>query len=231
VKREEYTEAGKNKKGTPQGGVISPLLSNIYLHLLDKIAKKEGGIFRQSGIEIVRYADDFILMGKAIPAYILEKLNHILSRMKLSLNHEKSRQINAYNEPFDFLGFTFRHDRSLYNRKQKYWNVRPSKKSENKLREKLRKYFKGCRHRATENVAKGINLITRGWVNYFHIPKVSYLRKICENLEYYMERKFHRHFAKKSQRKCRLFHKGGLVRQMEKYGLFSPIRMLQPVNA
>ena len=221
----------KNKKGTPQGGVISPLLANIYLHLMDKIINKEGGIFRQLGIKIVRYADDFILMGKALPAYITEKLNLMISRMKLTLNEEKSRQVNAYKEAFDFLGFTFSYDRSLYNPKQRYWNVRPSKKSENKLREKLRKYFVGCRHYTTEKVVKGINLITRGWLNYFHIPKVSYLRKSCENLEYYMERKFYRHFAKKSQRKCRLFHKCGFVRQMEKYGLFSPIRMLKPANA
>jgi len=224
----------KNKKGTPQGGVISPLLANIYLHLLDRITNKEGGIFRQAGIKIVRYADDFILMGKTIPAYIVGKLKDILNRMEVTLNGEKSHQVNAYKEASDFLGFTFRHDRSLYNHNRKYRNVRPSKKSENKLREKLRTYFRGCRHYATENVVKDINLMIRGWLNYFHMPKVSYLRKSCENLEYYMERKFYRHFAGKSQRKCRLSCNRGLSRLTEEYGLLSPVRLLKlinPVNA
>jgi len=130
----------KNKKGTPQGGVISPLLANIYLHLSDKTADREGGIFRQAGIKMVRYADDFILMGRTIPGSISEKLKYILKRMELTLNMEKSCQVNACEESFEFLGFTFRHDRSPYDKKRKYRNVSPSGKSENKIREKLRTY-------------------------------------------------------------------------------------------
>jgi len=217
----------KNKKGTPQGGVISPLLANIYLHLLDKIANKEGGIFRQAGIKMVRYADDFILMGKAIPGYISEKLQYILNRMELTLNTEKSCQVNACKESFDFLGFTFRHDRSLYDKKQKYWNVSPSKKSENRIREKLRTYFKKCRHYATGNVVRDVNLMIRGWLNYFHIPKVSYARRSCENLQSYTERKFSKHFAKKSQRKSRF---KGMKSLIEEYGLTDPVKLLKRVN-
>ena len=71
----------KQKVGTPQGGVISPLLANIYMHLVDKLVNNTQDIFYKSGIKIVRYADDFVLMGKVITEKAMEKLRSILSRM------------------------------------------------------------------------------------------------------------------------------------------------------
>ena len=102
----------KNKMGTPQGGVISPLLANIYLHLVDKLVQKAGSIFYLFGVKIVRYADDFVLMGRSIPPQVLEKLKEVLARMGLKLNVEKSKHLNACETSFDFLGFTVRYDRS-----------------------------------------------------------------------------------------------------------------------
>ena len=74
----------RNKVGTPQGGVISPLLSNIYLHLLDRIVNNKKSIFTQQGVKIVRYADDFVLMGKEIGEEVLKKLMSIVDRMNRS---------------------------------------------------------------------------------------------------------------------------------------------------
>jgi len=85
------TGGKKNKIGTPQGGVISPLLANIYLHLLDKCVNRINGLFQINGVKMVRYADDFVLMASKIPDVCYDKLNHMLKRMKLRLNTEKSK--------------------------------------------------------------------------------------------------------------------------------------------
>jgi len=94
----------RNKIGTPQGGVISPLLANIYLNLVDRIVRNNP-VFKD--VSIVRYADDFVLMGASIGNKALEALKYLLSRMELKLNEEKTRLVQFNDEPFDFLGFTF----------------------------------------------------------------------------------------------------------------------------
>jgi group II intron reverse transcriptase/maturase len=98
----------KSKKGTPQGGVISPLLANIYLNLIDKAVSRPDGHFHRYGVRIVRYADDFILLARKIPQHCIEYLHSMLNRMGLEVNEEKTRLVNVQAEPFDFLGFTFR---------------------------------------------------------------------------------------------------------------------------
>ena len=120
-----------NKVGTPQGGVISPLLANIYLHLLDRLVKTHKSF---KDIEIVRYADDFVLMGRKLCQSVLDNLKYLLNRMELSINEEKSKQIDACKDSLDFLGFTFRYDRSLYKNGGFYWNILPSNKSMKNLR-------------------------------------------------------------------------------------------------
>lgn len=99
--------------GTPQGGVISPLLANIYMNLLDRIVNKMNGYFANLGIRMIRYADDFILMSHEIKQEAISKLHGYLERMELTINEEKSKMVNAREEPFDFLGFTVRYDRSI----------------------------------------------------------------------------------------------------------------------
>jgi len=91
----KYKGGKKNKAGTPQGGVISPLLANVYLHLLDRVVSSKGNIFRRHCIELIRYADDFILMGKVIPEEIRGKLKQYLGRMELRINRDKTRVLNA----------------------------------------------------------------------------------------------------------------------------------------
>jgi group II intron reverse transcriptase/maturase len=104
----QYKSGKGNRTGTPQGGVISPLLANVYLHLIDRIVNKKSGLFENLGIRIVRYADDFVLMGKTLPVTIINKLKYLLDRMGLTINEVKTRQIQAKNESFNFLGFTMR---------------------------------------------------------------------------------------------------------------------------
>jgi RNA-directed DNA polymerase len=107
-------KGGKNNKvGTPQGGVISPLLANIYLNLLDRIVDNARSEFWKYGLKMVRYADDFVLMGKGIPEEAKKKLKELLDRMGLALNEVKTRTVQAALESFDFLGFTVRYDKDL----------------------------------------------------------------------------------------------------------------------
>lgn len=218
----------KNKTGTPQGGVISPLLANIYLNLMDTIITKPGGYFQRFGVKLIRYADDFILMSKVKEVEIVSGVKRLLKRMGLSLNKEKSRYVSARSEPFDYLGFTFRYDKDLFGIKdRKYWNVFPGKKSEKGYREKIRKYLEKNGHLNPNAIACDINAVTRGWVNYFHISGVSYAAKSVRDLRYYLIKKLHRFYQRKSQRKSKLYRKGAYKSLIQKYGLVDPIDCLK----
>jgi len=224
----------KNKVGTPQGGVISPLLANIYLHILDKAVKRIGGQFHRYGIRIVRYADDFVLMAKTMAKESLEYLEKMLEKMKLQLNTEKSRILNAETEAFNFLGFTFRYDRDLHGRNTKYLNVIPGKKAEQKVREKIDVYLKSNGHRPPIIIVNELNAIIRGWINYFSIPGVSYPQKAKRNLRFYLMDKLYRYYRRKSQRKCKLYNHGAFEVLHKKYGLIDPSKYIPnpaPVNA
>jgi len=216
------TGGKKSKKGTPQGGVISPLLANIYLNLLDKIVNGGWKIFREAGIKIVRYADDFVLMGKKIPNKVKEILINLIRRLGLSINKDKTTIVNASEDKFDFLGFTFRYDRCLFDKGRMYWNVFPSKKSENKMRRKIREYLKKSRHFMPMRIANELSSKIRGWINYFSIKKVSYPKKAIKNIEWYLKSRLARYFKKKSQRKSKLHSKGAFEELVNKYGLVKP---------
>lgn len=214
----------RNKVGTPQGGVISPLLANIYLHLLDKAVNRDGGIFKRNGVKIVRYADDFVLMARRLPPECLDYMNRMFSRMKLRINEDKSKLINAKEESFDFLGFTYRYSKSLYPHSPNYWNVEPSKKSQKKVRSNIREYLKGRNHLSAEQLARGLNAILRGWINYFSIQGVSYPGKAKQHLQYYLNLKLQRYYKQKSQRKSKLYNRGAMSVLIEEYGLLEPAK-------
>jgi len=212
----------KNKIGTPQGGVISPLLANIYLHLVDKIVNNPDGIYAKMGIKIVRYADDFVLMGRRIPSWVLERLNKVLERMGLRMNYEKSKLIDAFKETFDFLGFTFRWSRGLKNPEKNYWNIIPSKKSMKKIADKLRIIFRYKRHYSIVSLVDILNPVIRGWKNYFTIPGVSYPSSANQKLSRYIDMKLAKFFRKKSQRRGKLYSRIGYAGVIKRYGLLNP---------
>ncbi len=224
----------KNKVGTPQGGVISPLLANIYLHLLDKAVNMSGGVFKKSGVKIVRYADDFVLMAKKIPKECFRYMNLMFIKMKLRLNESKSSLVNAREESFDFLGHTFRYSTDVFGRSHKYWNVEPSKKSQKKVRAKIRDYLKKSGHKRPQKVANELNAIIIGWINYFEIKGVTYPNKAKRSLRYYLFDRLKRYYKRKSQRKCKLYNQGAFKVLVEKYGLKDPTQyalIRQPVKA
>ncbi len=229
----KYTGGKSNKDGTPQGGVISPLLANIYMNILDRIVNRENGYFAQRGIGMTRYADDFILMSKHINQEVILKIHNYLDRMGLTINAEKSKLINAKEESFNFLGFTFRYDRSIYNTRKKFWNIVPKSKSEKKIRQSINSKLKVIGHYPAEKVVSELNPIIRGWTNYYKIEKVSYTQVAFKKLEHYMVNRLNRYYNRKSQRKSRLYGQQAFNLLVRENGLINPYKTtgIQPVNA
>ena len=180
----------KSVAGTPQGGVISPLLSNIYLHAFDRIVNNPKGRFVKANIRIVRYADDFVLMGNYYYSKaILNYLDSLMSRMGLTINREKTSILHISKRSLYFLGFEFRVIRSKFswNRKN-YTNVRPSMKSRSKLFTQIRELLRKRRHWKIEPLIYKLNSLLIGWLNYFSISKVSHIwetvKVIIKHLDY-----------------------------------------------
>jgi group II intron reverse transcriptase/maturase len=157
-----------NRKGTPQGGVISPLLSNLYLHLLDRIWERNN-LKQRLGARIVRYADDIVILcrrGKSVQAMIV--LRQILERLELTLNESKTKIVDAHEGKFDFLGFSFWRARSKKTGNY-YAHVQPSKKSLQNIKDRVTKLTKRVRTvKPLEGVVNEVNSTVRGWVGYFH---------------------------------------------------------------
>src|SRR5207245_4404299 len=142
----EPTQRGKppsmhrNDRGTPQGGVLSPLLANIYLHWFDKLFYRADGPAQWAKAKLVRYADDFVVLARyqtpRLTGWIEEKIENWLG---LEINRDKTRVVDLRKEKasLDFLGYTFRWDRDLYGRAGRYLNVEPSKKALQRERERI----------------------------------------------------------------------------------------------
>jgi len=220
----QFKGGKKNRVGTPQGGVISPLLANIYFHLIDRIINSPKSLFYKHEVKIVRYADDFVLMGKDLPDQVIQKLHSLLERMGLTLNEEKTRQIEAKQESFNFLGFTVNYATDIYGRNARYWNIQPSKKSEQRIRDKMKEFLRHHGHSPAKDIALGINALSRGWLNYFDIKGVCYPAKGKRRLRHYLLNRLYRYYNRKSQRKCRLYGQNAFEVLVMKYGLIDPTK-------
>jgi RNA-directed DNA polymerase len=163
----DRTRGGKrtlpNKQGTPQGGVISPLLANLYLDKLDKAVNE------QCGVVMVRYADDFVILcPKGRGTALLERLKRWLGRRKLTLNETKTRLLNARQESFKFLGFRIEMIRHPRTRKT-FTCVKPHPKSCQKLRDSIRDTLNHWSlHVSEEEAIQTVNRKVKGWGTYFH---------------------------------------------------------------
>ena len=209
------------------------MLANIYMNLLDRIVNNPAGYFSGEGIRMIRYADDFILMSVDIKQETIIKLHSYLTRMGLTINTDKSKLVNAREQSFDFLGFTFRYDQSIYSKGGKFWNVHPKKSSRRKIRQKINRKLKQIGHYSAMAVVDELNPIIRGWMNYYRIEKVCYTQIAFKELEDYLRNRLFRYYDRKSQRKSRLFGTQAFGILVEKYGLIKPYTTSgkRPVNA
>lgn len=181
---EEEGRRWRPNRGTPQGGVISPLLANIYLHLLDQVWEQRR-YWRKRGpdVHLVRYADDLVLLTGRNAQWAMDRLCEILARLDLELNQEKSRIVDAEKEPFDFLGFTFRRVWDAKRGKQ-VTLYHPSKKSQKRLRQRIKVTLNPMAPVSTEEQIRRANVILRGWTNYFRIGNAS---AVLQNTRWYVE--------------------------------------------
>ena len=142
--------------------------------------------------------------------------------MGLALNETKTRLIDARHESFNFLGFTIRHDVGVVGNKPKYWNIAPSKKSEQKIRDNVRDFLKSHGHSTAQVVADGLNGKLRGWLNYFDVKGVSYPAMSKRRLRKFLLNSLYRYYNRKSQRKCKLYGQQAFDVLVKKFGLIDP---------
>jgi group II intron reverse transcriptase/maturase len=186
----EEREDGKKKykgndKGTPQGGVISPLLANIYLNVLDSIWKLKR-VQERFGARLIRYADDFVVLAQSNTERVLRGIKAVLCDLSLSLNEEKTRVIDARQESFSFLGFAITMVKNPKTGKN-FPLIRPSGKAMKHIRAEIKGLT--CKRNYVlpeEAVVTKLNEAVRGWVNYFRYRHCSRSMSI---LKYYLERR------------------------------------------
>src|SRR6266478_7233793 len=186
------------KRGVPQGGVISPLLSNIYLTEVDAMLERAKAVTangRHTYIEYARYADDLVILVhndrrqdwlmEAVP----QRLREELAKLDLRLNEEKSRIVDLRRgESFGFLGFDFRRVRSLRGRWRPQYT--PKQKKRTALLRELKDVFRRFQSQPVEALIAEINPKLRGWVNYFRIGHAS---RCFAFVRLWVERKVRRH--------------------------------------
>jgi RNA-directed DNA polymerase len=194
----------RSRKGTPQGGVISPLLANVYLHWFEKVFYMAGGPGELAKARIVRYADDFMVLaryqGERLRTFVETKIE---SWMGLELNRQKTNVVDLQSpgSSVDFLGYTFRYDRDLRGRNHRYLNVTPSNKALNACREAIRKTVgpRQCYVPVTELIGV-VNRQLRGWAGYFSF---GYPRKAMRTVNWYVRGRLTGHLCRRSQRPYR----------------------------
>ena len=177
--------------------MISPLLANIYLHALDVTWEKRGYTRRNGpNVQLVRYADDLVLLTDQDAAWAMQRLREILGRLELRLNDEKSRIVDAEKETFDFLGFTYRR---VWNRthSKRATIFYASKKSQKRLRERIKKVLDPQAPVTTAEQVRRANQILRGWVNYFRYGNSS---EVFHDIRHHVEMKLRRVLQRKARR-------------------------------
>ena len=211
-----------NDKGTPQGGVISPLLANLYLHWFDKKFHRQEGPANWAKARLVRYADDFVIQaryqGDRLKQWIESQLEGWLG---LVINREKTRtiQLRDGTETLDFLGYSFRFEKDRKGQPWRYINLFPSAKSLAKEREKIRE-LTGPRQcfKPVSELIEELNEHLRGWKNYF---KVGYCRREFRKINYFVRRRMIKHLHRRSQRGYKL------PKRMKPYAYLDQLGLMQ----
>jgi len=169
------------KKGVPQGGVISPLLSNLYLNEVDRMLEKAVETTRRgksTNVQYARFADDMVILVDAerrsdwLVKAVNKRLREEFAKLRVEINEDKSRMVDLKKgESFTFLGFEYRRILSLQRKWRPYYA--PKLKKRTALFEKLREVFRQHVSWPVETVIAKINPILRGWVNYFRVGHSS----------------------------------------------------------
>lgn len=193
------------KRGVPQGGVISPLLSNIYLTEVDKMLERAKEVTREGRyrhVEYARYADDLVILVDGHPRQtwllgaVNQRVREEIGKLHVEVNEEKSRVVNmAKGETFGFLGLEFRRVRSRWG--TWYPQLTPKLKKRTALLRKLKDIFRRLRSQPVKRIVELINPILRGWVNYFARAHAS---RCFQYIKMWVETKIRRHLMRAQKR-------------------------------
>lgn len=194
------------KKGVPQGGVISPLIANLYLNELDRRLerlKEETRTKIYIQIEYARYADDLVILvdghkvWKELPGQVMRAVNEELDKVEVEINREKTKVVDlTKGESFSFLGFDFRRVLS----KNKKWRAdrKPRMKARTKLTQEISDICRRNRSRPAKELISKINPVLRGWANYFRVGNSA---ETFWCIRYWVEWKVRRHMMRARERR------------------------------
>ena len=163
--RRRYSGGKRSKCGTPQGGVISPLLANIYINRMLKAFNKSD-LMKRCGARIVNYADDFVVLCERSAAAVLAQVRRWIVGMKLELNEAKTSLRDAWKESFRFLGYEF--GPLVYRpTRTRYLGARPSKKAMEQVRQRVSEILRHGRTERWQDICRELNRFITGWAAYF----------------------------------------------------------------
>jgi len=193
------------EKGVPQGGVISPLLSNLYLTEVDRMLERAIATTRRgqyTNVQYARFADDLVILIDSHPRHdwlvkaVDRRLREELAKLRVEINEDKSRMVDlSKGETFSFLGFTFRRILSRNQKWRPYYA--PKLKTRTALFAKLREIFRRYVSQPVDRVIELINPILRGWVNYFAVGHSSRCFSMVKD---WVEKKIRRHLMRARKR-------------------------------
>ena len=200
----EEAEDGKkrykgNTKGTPQGGVVSPLLANIYLNVLDTVWKIKR-VHERLGARLIRYADDCVVLCRGDTERVLRGMKRVLGYLELTLNEGKTKVIDARKEGFDFLGYTTIIKKSPRTGKT-FPLITPSKEAIEQIKGEIRALT--CRKNLglpKEVVVDKLNKVVRGWTGYFYYGHCS---KDLSRLKGFLDERVRIYLRRKHGKKSR----------------------------
>lgn len=220
------------KRGVPQGGVISPLLSNLHLNEVDKMLERAKAVTRRGRftyVEYARFADDLVVLVDGyhgrwdwLARLVYQRLIEELAKLDVQINEDKTRWVDlTKDESFSFLGFDFRRVKT----RRGVWGVRytPTMKARTRLTQKLKEVFRRFRSQPVDRVIVLINPILRGWVNYF---RVGHSSKCFGYVKDWVEKKIRRHLMRARQRRGFGWKRWSRAWLYEQLGLFANYRVV-----
>jgi RNA-directed DNA polymerase len=221
------------KKGVAQGGVLSPLLSNLYLTAVDRMLERAKEVTRRGPytyLEYARFADDLVILVDAYPQHdwllkaVETRLREELATLQVAINEEKSRMVDlARGEHFSFLGFEFRRVRSRRGAWRAWYP--PLLKKRTALLRKLKEIFRRYQSQPIERVVALINPILRGWVRYFAVGDASRCFGFVKD---WVEKKVRRHLMRARKRRGFGWKRWSRQWLYQRLGLFNNYRVQRP---
>ena len=223
-----FTGGKRSTRGTPQGGVVSPLLANLYMNRYLKVFRRRG-LDRRYGARLVNYADDLVVLCRQGAAEVLAQSRRWFTQMGLTLNEQKTRVVHGRTEPFTFLGYTFG---PMHYRKDGHWylGAAPAQKAVQRVKGRIRGILRPGNQAPWPVVQQALNRVLRGWANYFAYGTRWMAYRAVDHYVAERVRHFLRRRHKVPSRGTRRFP---LARVFGEWGVFSlrGVRLAPPAHA